>query len=257
MSNMLQFKKRLANHSTLFGPAITLSDYHVTDALAPDADFIWIDLEHCAMSPEVFGSHLIAARVHNTPALVRVSHTSTPFIKTVLDAGAEGVIIPQVRSVSEVRAVIDDCYYPPAGKRGYGPRVPGCYGRHSGPAFMEEQNTAVFVGIQIETLEAVEQLEAISSVQGVTSLVIGPYDLSIALGVPGELEHPKLLSTVDKITDICSRKGLYAGAGMGANEKYAEVLLAHGVQWLQVGSDFDYLVQRGTAILSLLRERTR
>ena len=125
------FRQRLANNEVQIGASITLNDPAVTDALGPSVDFFWIDLEHSPMSIETMAGHLRAARLHEKAALVRVPIADIGWIKRVLDAGAEGIIVPQVRDVSEAQAVADAAKYPPLGKRGFGPRVPSGYGRNA------------------------------------------------------------------------------------------------------------------------------
>src|SRR5262245_20319529 len=151
---IMRFRERLRAGETCMGASITLADPLVTEALGDSVDFFWIDLEHSPMSPEIVQGHLLAARSKNKPSLVRVTGSATPFIKPVLDAGADGIIVPQVRSAEEVRAVVADCRYPPVGRRGYGPRVPSNYGRDGGSAYIERANKSIFVVAQIETAEA-------------------------------------------------------------------------------------------------------
>jgi 2-keto-3-deoxy-L-rhamnonate aldolase RhmA len=192
MSAIARFRQRLAAGQLCIGASISLTDPHASAALGPSVDFLWIDLEHSLMSPEAMSAHLLAARAQQTPALVRVTGSSTPFIKPVLDAGAEGIIVPQVRSVAEVRQVVADCRYPPLGQRGFGPRVPSNYGREEGQSYIERANREIFVAVQIETAEALAALDEILAVPGLDSLVLGPWDLSGALGRLGDVEHPEV-----------------------------------------------------------------
>ena len=112
------FREKLAAGRVCLGAGISLSDPLVTDALGDSVDFFWIDLEHGAMSPEILSGHLLAARARRVPGIVRVTGSTTPFIKPILDSGAEGIVVPQVRSAEEVRSVVADCRYPPLGRRG-------------------------------------------------------------------------------------------------------------------------------------------
>ena len=107
---------------------------------------------------------------------------------------------------------------------------------------MEHANKNIFVSVMIETVEAVEQIEEIVQIEGLTSVVIGPADLSIAMGIPGELENPQLASTIQQVVEIANQNGVYVGAGLGADKDYANFLTNLGVQWLQLGSDFSYLI---------------
>lgn len=237
------FRQRLARKERLVGASVTFSDPLVSEALADSVDFLWIDLEHSSMSPESVNGHLLAARGKRIPALVRVTHSSLPFLKSVLDAGADGIIVPQVESAAEVQQVVDHSRYFPHGRRGFGPRVPTNYGRVDGRSYMEQANRTIFVAIQIETLGAVHAIDEILAISGVDSLVIGPWDLSIALGVPGEFEHPRVKAVVDEIIRKTHSAGLSVGAGMGSDPQYASTMLEQGIDWVQVGGDFSYLIK--------------
>jgi 2-keto-3-deoxy-L-rhamnonate aldolase RhmA len=255
LSPINRFRQKLHSGYVCLGAGITLSDPLVTEALADSVDFFWIDLEHSAMSAQTLGLHLLAARARDVPALVRVPASNTPFIKPVLDVGAEGIIVPQVRSVDEVRQVVADCRYAPAGRRGYGPRVPSNYGRDGGQAYIERASREVFVSVQIETVEALEALDDILAVGGLDSLVIGPWDLSGALGVLGQVEHPRVVAAIDRIIAKTRDAGIFIGAGMGNDAGYAQRMAQRGIQWLQVGSDFGYLVECMDQITSSVRCR--
>ena len=244
MEAIAAFRQRLRADQICLGAGITFSDPLVTDALADSVDFFWIDMEHSAMGTQTVGVHLLAARARTVPALVRVPGSAAAFIKPVLDVGAEGIIVPQVRSAEEVMQIVANCRYCPAGRRGYGPRVPSDYGRNGGSAYIQQANSELFVAVQIETIEALNALDDILAVPGLDSLVIGPWDLSGALGVLGEVEHPRVIEAVEMIIAKTRAAGLFTGAGMGADPDFASRMVERGVQWLQVGSDFGYLVQR-------------
>ena len=243
MEAIARFRQNLRDDRLCLGASVTLSDPLVSDALGGSVDFIWIDLEHCAMSPEALAGHLLAARARHVPSLVRVSGSDAAFIKPVLDAGADGIIFPQVRSVEEVKQVVTDCRYPPVGQRGYHPRVPSNYGRDGGGDYVERANKNLFVAVMIETAEALEALDAIVAVPGLDSLVIGPQDLSGALGMLGDLEHPQVVAAMETIIAKARAAGLAVGAGMGTDTDVVYGMAQRGVQWLQVGCDYGYLTE--------------
>jgi 2-keto-3-deoxy-L-rhamnonate aldolase RhmA len=173
----------------------------------------------------------------------------------VLDAGADGVIVPFVRTVEEVRQVVADCRYPPVGNRGFGPRVPSNYGRDGGSEYLERANRNVFVAVQIETAEALEAVDDIARVPGLDSLVIGPWDLSGALGRLGDVQHPEVVAAIKTIISKARAAGLAVGAGMNADADYACVMAKRGVQWIQLGCDFGYLVGFMDQITASVRSR--
>lgn len=247
------FRSRLDAGATLAGAAITFSDPLVSDALAPASDFLWIDTEHGGLCPDSLHGHLLAARAAQIPALVRLTSGSVHEIKPILDGGADGIIVPQVTSAAEVRSVVEHCRYRPDGIRGFGPRVPTRYGRDGTLEHLAEANRSVFVAIQIENLEAFEDLDRILGVPGLDSVVIGPSDLALAMGLGMELRHPLLLERIEEIARRARGAGLYVGAGMGPDPDYARVLVERGVQWVQVGGDFSYMVSVADSVLARCR----
>ncbi len=238
-----RFREKLRAGKTCIGAAVTFNDPLVAESLADSVDFLWIDTEHTAMNPETLSGHLLAARGRGVPALVRVAGSAASLIKPVLDSGAEGIVVPQVRGAAEVRRVLEDCCYPPMGRRGFGPRVPSNYGRWECEQYVPHANEKLFIAVQIETPEALDELDEILSLPRLDSIVIGPWDLSGALGMLGKVNDPTVLSTIEIIAAKARARGVFVGAGMGPSAEYARTMLSLGVQWLQVGSDFGLMIQ--------------
>ena len=238
---IVKFRQALDEGKLQIGAGITLTDPLVTEALADSIDFAWYDLEHARMSPEALSAHLLAARYKGLPALVRVTDGITSNIKPALDAGVEGIIAPQVRTLAEVQAVVNDCRYPPLGQRGFGPRVPSNYGREAGDIHAEKANQRIFVCVMIETIEALEILDQIVAVPSLDSVVIGPSDLSWAMGLKGNYNHPEVVKAMETIIAKARKAGKYVGCGMGLDLEFARKMAERGAQWLQVGGDFNYL----------------
>jgi 2-keto-3-deoxy-L-rhamnonate aldolase RhmA len=250
-----RFRERLKQGEVLIGTGIVLADPQASEALSGSVDFLWFDLEHAAMGPEALRGHLLVARSRGIPGFVRVPGGGAAFLKPVLDAGAHGVIVPQVRSVAEVEQTVADCRYPPAGQRGFGPLIPTDYGRSGGPEYVERANRQLFVAVMIETAEALEEIGEIVAVSGLDSVVIGPWDLSGALGVLGEVEHPRVVAAMEEIVARAREKGVHVGAGMGVDPEHACTLARRGVQWLQVGGDCGHLVRGAEAVAAAVRDR--
>lgn len=251
-TSIAKFRADLRAGKKLIGIGITLSDPLVSEAVADSVDFLWIDLEHSTMSPEVVNGHLLAARSKNKPGIVRVSAGCTHLIKSALDGGADGIIVPQVRSVAEVESIVDDCRYPPQGRRGFGPRVPSNYSRASGLDYIEDANANILVCVMIETVEALEGIEQITAIPGLDSVVIGPADLTLALGEGRNKRSPRIETAMRKIISTALSHGKYVGAGMGADVEFALYLAGLGVQWLQVGGEYDHMIKHFDAVRTTL-----
>ncbi len=238
------FRDQLSNGNLCLGASVTFSDPAVTEALCDSADFIWIDTEHTTMNLESVTHHLMAARAGQTVALVRVPSSALGQIKPVLDAGAPGIIVPQVRSAIEVQSIVDMCRYPPNGNRGFGPHRPSNYGRTLSDIdlYKTTMNNNLFVSVQIENIEAYKELEAIAAIPGLDSLVIGPVDLSGSMGFLGQLNHSDLTVAMERIIDVGHEAGLSIGMGMGTDYAFGQRWSRRGVDWIQVACDYSYMI---------------
>jgi 4-hydroxy-2-oxoheptanedioate aldolase len=237
------FRDRIAAGEVLLGASVVFSDPRVTEALAPSVDFIWLELEHALIGPESVVGHVLAARAAQVPLLMRVPSGTTASIKPALDSGVQGLIIPQIRTVDEVRAVVDDVRYAPVGRRGMGPVRPSNYGRISPHDVIAASADEVFLSVQIETVEALDVVEQIAAVPGVDALVVGPTDLSSSMGLLGQYDHPQVVAGIERIVAAAREHGLSVGVGVGTSET-AAAMVRHGVQWVQLSGSDAYLWQR-------------
>ena len=213
-----RLKKRLGEGQILIGSGIYFTDPQASEALADSFDFLWYDMEHSGMSLEALRNHLMVARTKNKPTIVRVTASGTPFIKPVLDAGGS--------------------------QRGFGPLIPTNYGRDEGGAdYAERANAGIYVAVMLETAEALEAIDEIVAVPGLDGVVIGPWDLSAALGLLGQVEHPTLVGAMEKIIARARAAGLSVGSGMPVDADFAAQQAGRGVQLLQVGGDIAYAIK--------------
>jgi 2-keto-3-deoxy-L-rhamnonate aldolase RhmA len=252
---MQRFRQKLDAGRFCLGAGVSLTDPAVSEALADSVDFLWIDLEHSPIGVESLQAHLIAAKAGGVAALVRVPSSDVGWIKRVLDIGAPGIIIPQVRSTEEVRAVVAACRYPTVGQRGYGPRRPSNYGRDGGIEYQKRANEQLFVCVQIETAEALRDIDAIATLPGLDSVVIGPNDLSGALGLPGQVHDARVTEAIRGVVSKARKAGKYVGMGMGPHEDFALQAAQLGVQWLQCGGDFSYMLNCVDQLFARIRIR--
>lgn len=247
------FRHRLQQGQLQIGASITLNDPAVTDALGPSVDFFWIDTEHSPMDMDHLAGHVRAARIHGAAALVRVPIADAAGIKRVLDAGAEGIIVPQVRGVEDVRLVEEAARYPPLGRRGFGPRVPSDYGRNAHAELVARSNAAVFTAVQIESRSALEEVEAIAAVETLDAIALGPWDLAASLGHVNDVTHPDVVQALRHVIQTARNAGKWVGSGMGDDPDLARDYAARGVNWIQVGNDVDYLIRRMDQVMDAIK----
>ena len=175
-------------------------------------DFIIIDNEHSAFSLETNQDIMRAARECGIAVLVRVPDPDYHLIARTLDSGADGVMVPRVETREVVQAIVDAVKYPPVGKRGYG--VGSIHtGYEAVPVAdaIKHFNDNTLIIIQIESGNAVERIEELVSVPGVDVALVGPVDLSISLGIPGQIEHERLQDRYQKVLDAGRKHGVHLG----------------------------------------------
>lgn len=242
-TNIHKMRDKLRAGEIVLGAGITMTDPTITEAIAGSVDFVWIDLEHNAMTTESMLGHLIAARAAGVASIVRVPNNDVAWIKRVLDSGAEGIILPRSYSAKEVADFVSACRYPPLGTRGFGPRRPMQYGRMEQQAYLAQANRDIFVTAQVETVELLAEIDEVLKIEGLDSLVMGPQDLSGSMGRLGETTHPDVLDAIRTIARKAKAAGKSLGSGLGANPQFAKTLIECGVQWMQAGNDFEYMIK--------------
>jgi 2-keto-3-deoxy-L-rhamnonate aldolase RhmA len=235
------------------GTCITFTDPTVTEALCGVLDFVWIDMEHNPLSLKDVQGHILATKGSETLPLVRVAWNDPVLIKPVLDIGAAGIIVPLVRIAEETKRAVAACKYPPEGIRGYGPRRPSNYGRLGGPDFCKTANAAIAVIIQVEHIDGVRNIDEILAVPGVTSVVLGPNDLSGSMGLMGQSRHPDVLKAIETVIAAGRRAGIPVGVGVGDDPEILTEWLDKGVRWLAMGADFTLLVRVASQVAGRVR----
>ncbi len=257
MKSTNKFRDKLRPGQPCLGICITFTDPTVTEALCNIVDFVWIDTEHNALTLEAVQAHVMATKGTETIPLVRVPWNDPVLIKPVLDVGAAGVIVPLIRTADDARRAVAACLYPPAGIRGFGPRRPSNYGKLSGPEFCEAANASISIIVQIEHIEAVNNIDEILAVPGLTSIVIGPNDLAGSLGHIGEPRHPDVLQAIDAVIASGQRKEVPVGIAFGDDPDELIKWVNKGVQWLAMGADFTLLLKAAAQVAGRVREHVR
>jgi 2-keto-3-deoxy-L-rhamnonate aldolase RhmA len=239
---------------TLLGTCITFGDPTVTEALSRVLDFVWIDTEHNPLSLADVQAHLLATKGTQTTPLVRVADNNPALIKPVLDIGAAGVIVPLVKTADDVRLAVAACKYPPEGIRGFGPRRPSNYAARGGPEYCQQANQTIITIVQIEQREAVDNIDAILAVKGLTSIVVGPNDLAASLGFTGQPRHPEVIRTIDSLIAKAKAAGVPMGIAVGDDPEVLVEWADKGIAWIAMAADFVLLVRAAAQLAHRVRE---
>ena len=206
-----EFRKQMRERA-VFGPFSKTRDPAMIEAIGHAGfDFVILDLEHGPNGLETVENLIRAAEGSGLVPIVRTRPTGTELVNMVLDLGAGGVQAPQVTTPEEAAAVVRATRFAPVGERGVCRYVRAARYSALPPAeYFAIANEAVVV-VQLEGRRALEQLDAILDVPGVDIVFIGPYDLSQSLGVPGEVEHPRVVTCVERIVEACRRRNIVCG----------------------------------------------
>jgi 2-keto-3-deoxy-L-rhamnonate aldolase RhmA len=204
-----KFKRRLQDGERLLGFFIaTPSAATVEIAGLSGYDFVIIDTEHGPADIETVENMLRAAAMHGMAGLVRVPDNSVASIQRVLDAGADGILVPHVASAAIAKDVIDRALFTPQGRRGVALARSSAYGIGDAKTYYATRNQHTVVIVMIEDAEALPVVDEILAVPGIDAVFIGPGDLSSSLGYPGEPNHPAVQAEVSRINAAATRAGL-------------------------------------------------
>lgn len=242
------FRARLASGDFLLGTWVTLLDPVAAELLAGSGfDFLVADGEHGAIATSDLIPMLIATRAAGVPVLYRVAANEPVRIMHALDSGASGIVVPQIRTVADAERAAAWCRYPPVGLRGIAPRRASEYGR-STTEYLAAANDLVTCCVQIETREALADLEAILSVPGVDALLIGPNDLSAALGHTGDLTHPEVEEAIAHVLARAGAHGVPAGIWTPSSA-VTKARRAEGFRFTTVGADYGFMAAGADAVV--------
>lgn len=241
---MIDLKERLRSGQPVIGSWVNSGSSVVAELMAQCGfHFLCVDVEHSPV--ELTDVHRLFQAIRSgnpeCASFVRLHGIDYSFVKRYMDAGADGVIAPLVRSEGDVVRLVEACHYPPLGARGLGFCRANDYGHRVTEVFSGARASSTLV-VQIEHIDAVERIEQILSVPGIDCAFIGPFDLSASMGIPGELSHPRLAAACERVMDACRRLGV--AAGIHVIEPEAEVVrqrLEQGYRFIALSLDISIL----------------
>lgn len=217
-------------------------------------DFLFIDLEHGATSVETASAISIAALDAGITPIVRVPHMDLKLATRCLDGGALGIVVPHVDTPEEARAVVEALRFAPLGRRSIGGGYPQ-FGFAAVPALeaVTALNAATLVIVMIETPTAVANAAAIAAVPGIDGLLMGTNDLCLELGIPGQIDHPKVVEAIDTIVAACRAHGKWPALGGVYTRELLQPYLARGMRIVLAGNDLALLMAAATSQAAFVR----
>ncbi|MCX7598225.1 MAG: aldolase/citrate lyase family protein [Armatimonadetes bacterium] len=255
MFDKLSLKGRLKAGETCFGIMYCEMLTPAACRIAKNAgyDFVIIDTEHNMAGVETVAWMCRAGRDVGLPIVVRAPAFEGQWLTRYLDLGAAGILVPRVETADETAAIVRAIKYPPEGVRGLAGTGPHTdYERPDAGELVRWANENLLLAVQIETRQGLENRHKILSVRGVDALFIGPYDLSLSLGRPGELDHPDVVAAMDAIFETAREHGVAPGMHV-FDVAGARKWLDRGARFLAYSTELALIERASREALSELR----
>src|ERR1035438_1704923 len=248
-------REKLAKGETVFGCGLQVypSAEIARTFAAAGFDYVFIDMEHGTFNLETAHDMIRAALDTGITPIVRVGELAYSLVARLLDQGAQGIILPRVEDPRVLEEALSWMRFPPLGKRGYGINQTMIdYEARSMPEVIEFQNREVLVVVQFETVRAVECADELLSLKGLDVVMIGPADLSISLGIPGQFDNPLLIQTVDKVIERCNAHGVVPGI-QTRGIAMAKMWVERGMRFVGVAAEHVFLLEKCKEAIATLR----
>lgn len=246
-------KEKLNAGQATLGPFVGFPSPAIVETMGwMGFDFVIIDCEHGPIDYETAENMIRAAELSGTTAIVRIGLNEQQHIQRYMDAGADGVLIPLVNNAQDALKVVNAVKYPPMGKRGAFSGRGARFGVGTGPDYFAKANEETFVAIQIETPEAIENADEIIATPNVDAVFLGPGDLSLNFGFPGQMEHEQVVDAIESLVGKVKAAGKHAGT-LGNYPAHAKFWHDRGVNWL-VSAATRHMIAGATTYLDGTRE---
>ena len=253
--NRYDLKSKFKSQKNMFAGWISFSHPSITEIFANmSIDFIAIDMEHSTISIEQSQRIIAASQSYNVPCLPRPVSHSNDFFKPILDSGADGLIVSTVESGSQVIDIVNNIKFPDIGKRTYGVNRAHNYGFDTLRYYQEWNNSSSII-LQIETKKGLENLDDLLKYEQVDAIMVGPYDLSGSLGVPGQFENKIYIEACSEIIGLSKKYKKSCGTQISKVDKNIITKnLELGFNFIVLGSDLFVLSDWADTTNKLINE---
>ena len=246
-----KIKEKIRRGEPSLGTWMSMAHPSIAEILAMAGyDWVVIETEHTAIDVSEVLRLIIAIEQRGSIPLVRLAWNDPIQAKAVLDSGAAGVLVPMVNSKTDAQLAVQMTKYPPLGFRGVGLARAQGYGENF-DEYVKNANDDTLLIVQIEHKDAVANIEEILSVPGIDGTFIGPYDLSLSLGIPGQISHPDVLAAKQKVCEATLAHGLIAGVHFVQPRTAADdcrQAITEGYRFIALGTDILFLGDSARAL---------
>ena len=250
----MNIKEKVLERQPIFGTHVNLTDPIVTEIFASlEYDFIWVDMEHTALSCEQVYHHLLAAKAGGTPVFVRVPADDLTVTKKVLEMGIDGIVFPMVRDAEHAKKLLANTLYPPYGTRGCGPKGAVRYGLDSESYYYGEGHLKLCRFVQVELESATKEADKIAAIPYLDGCVLGMHDLSGSINRLGDIFCEENLNLAKHTIRAFQEAGRMVGVSTFATDK--ETLQRYyemGIRMISSGADYDYVLKNAKGTLEVL-----
>jgi 2-dehydro-3-deoxyglucarate aldolase len=253
---MGQTKKKLRNGQLTLGGWVMIGHPSVAEIYAGEGfDWICVDMEHTSIDAQTFQQVGLGVKGSGCDLFARLHSCDPVQAKLVLDAGANGIIVPMINSGQAAAAAVAMAKFPPEGDRGASLCRASDFGRRF-DSYFHDHNEKVCVIVMLEHIEAVKNVDEILSVPGVDGTFIGPYDLSSSMGLAGQLDHPDVQAAQKKLLEACKAHKIPAGLHVVPVEaERVAKRVEEGYTFIACGADTQFLIHGCQAILEKVKEK--
>ncbi len=237
----------LQSGTATVGSWMQIPDSNIAEIMGR-AGYQWvaIDMEHGPVAVNQLPDVFRALELGGTLPLARVANPLPINCRQALDQGAAGVVVPMISSAAQLQAIINECHWPPRGRRGVGFQRANVFGKFFESYAQESQESLVVA--QIEHVDAVNNLESIVKVDGLDAIMVGPYDLSASLGVTGDFENKKYKDVLTKILEVCAKQKMSCGIHVvQPDTKMLKQRITEGYTFIAYGVDTVFLNHSASA----------
>ena len=254
MNHTPRIREKWSKGQLCVGTSASLADAAISELFGEAGyDFVWIDMEHSAMTIADASAHVHAARASGTAAWIRVPSDDPVVVKPILELHPAGIIVPRIDSAKRAEAAVRSCRYPPRGVRGFGPSRGVRYGLTCPSDYLAQVDEQMMVILQIEHIDAIKDIDNIVSVPGIDSITVGPGDLSLSMNLPGQSGHPDVNSAIETIFQAGMKKHIPVGHSTGYDPAAVQKWIDQGISWISCDGDWQFMMKSAKNMLDEIR----
>ena len=233
-------KEKMQKGEKTIGTIVTMIDPAISRIVGSAGfDFVWVDMEHSRITLETLYSHILAVKAGGASVIVRVPQDDLSITKKVLEMGVDGIIFPMIHTAEQANTMIGHTLYPPYGTRGCGPQNATVFGRRDMLEYVGNTKNELARFIQIEHIDAIENLDEIMKNEYIDGYMFGPYDLSGSIGQLGQVYGEDNVKLLKKAMEKLKANGKYIALATGdPSEQSLAFWSGLGVDMIAAGEDF-------------------